>query len=87
MPDLVNILEKETGGALPWLGINEMIANPDPFRAILLKKNQADASRKHINIDGIMMKSEQTVKFPGVTFGYNFDFDPYISALDTLLQN
>ena len=38
MPDLVNILEKETGVALTWLEQNEMIANPEKFHALLLKK-------------------------------------------------
>ena len=39
MPDLVDILERETGVALSWLEQNEMIANPEKFRAILLRKN------------------------------------------------
>ena len=38
MPDLVKTLEKETGVALSWLENNEMIANPEKFHAILLKK-------------------------------------------------
>ena len=38
MPDLVKTLEKETGVALSWLENNDMIANPEKFHAILLKK-------------------------------------------------
>ena len=34
MPDLVDILERETGVALSWLEQNEMIANPEKFHAI-----------------------------------------------------
>ena len=39
MPDLVKTLEKETEVALSWLENNEMIANPERFHAILLRKN------------------------------------------------
>ena len=38
MPDLINTLEKETGVALTWLEQNEMIANPEKFHALLLRK-------------------------------------------------
>ena len=51
MPDLVNILEKETGIALSWLEQNEMIANPEKFHALLLRKNQTNTSGEQININ------------------------------------
>ena len=47
MPDLVNILEKETGVALAWLEQNEMIANPVTFHVLLLRKNQTNTSGEH----------------------------------------
>ena len=62
MPDLVKTLEKETGVPLSWLENNEMIANPEKFHAILLKKNQTNTSGEKININGKMIKSEKTVK-------------------------
>ena len=40
MSDLVNTLQKETGIALSWLEQNEMIANPEKFHAIILRKKQ-----------------------------------------------
>ena len=66
MPDLVNTLEKETGLALPWLESNEMIANPEKFHAILLRKNKRDTSGEPININGKMIKSEETMKLVGL---------------------
>ena len=81
MPDLVNTLEKETGVALSWLKKNEMIANPEKFQAILLRKNQTNTSGEEINIYGKMIKSEETVKLLGVTLDYRLDFDPHISNL------
>ena len=81
MPDLVNILEKETGVALTWLEQNEMIANPEKFHALLLRKNQTNTSGEQININGKIIKSEETVKLLGVTLDYRLDFDPHISNL------
>ena len=81
MPDLVKTLEKETEVALSWLENNEMIANPEKFHAILLRKNQTNTSGEPININGKMIKSEETVKLLGVTLDYRLDFDPHISIL------
>ena len=81
MPDLVRTLEKETEVALSWLENNEMMANPEKFHAILLRKNQTNTSGEPININGKMIKSEETVKLLGVTLDYRLDFDPHISIL------
>ena len=81
MPDLVDILERETGVALSWLEQNEMIANPEKFHATLLRKNQTNTSGEEININGKIIKSEETVKLLGVSLGYKLDFDPHISNL------
>ena len=81
MPDLVNILEKETGVALAWLEENEMIANPEKFHAIQLRKDRTDTSGEQININGKTIRSEETVKLLGVTLDYKLDFDPHISNL------
>ena len=81
MPDLVEILENETGVALSWLEQNEMIANPENFHAILLRKNQTNTIGEKININDKVIKSEETVKLLGVTLDYKLDFDPHISNL------
>ena len=52
MPDFVDTLVKETGVALSWLKQNEMIANPEKFHAMLLRKNHTSTSGEKINIDG-----------------------------------
>ena len=73
------ILKSEV--ALSWLENNEMIANPEKFHAILLRKNQTNTSGEPININGKMIKSEETVKLLGVTLDYRLDFDPHISNI------
>ena len=81
MPDLVNTLGKETGVALSWLKQNEMIANPEKFHAILLRKNRTNTSGEKINIYGEIINSEETVKLLGVTLDYRLGFDPHISNI------
>ena len=58
MPDLINIMEKETGVALNWLKQNEMIANPEKFHVLLLRKNQTNTSGEQININGKIIQSQ-----------------------------
>ena len=81
MTDLVDTLEKETGVALSWLKQNEMIANPEKFHAILLRKNQTNSRGEKINIDGKIINPEETIKLLGITLDYNLDFDPHISYI------
>ena len=40
LPDLVNVLENEADSALSWLEQNEMIANPNEFHALFVKKTR-----------------------------------------------
>ena len=81
MPNLVNTLEKATGVASSWLKQNEMIANPEKFHAILLRKNRTNTSGEKISIDGKIIKSEETVKLLGATLEYKLEFDPHISNM------
>ena len=81
MHDLVDILEKETGVALSWLELNEMICNPEKFHAILLRKNKSNTSGEKFNLNGKIINSEETVKLLGATLDYKLDFDPHISNI------
>ena len=58
-----------------------MIANPEKFHAILLRKNRTNTSGEKINIDGKIINSEKTVKLLGVTLDYRLVFDPHISNI------
>ena len=59
--------------ALSWLENNEIIANPEKFPAILLRKNQTNTSGEPININGKMIETGETVKHLGVTLDYRLD--------------
>ena len=72
---------KRNGIALSWFEQNEMIANPEKFHAIILRKNKTKTSGEQMIINGKNIKSEETVELLGVTLDYKLDFDPHISNL------
>ena len=81
LPDLVNVLENEADSALSWLEQNEMIANPNKFHALFVKKGQTNTCGINLDFQGHSIKSEETVKLLGVTLDYKLNFDPHISNL------
>ena len=81
MPELVDILEKETGVALFWLELSEMIAYPEKFHVILLRKDISYTSGEKFNINDKVVNSEETVKLLSVTMDYKLDFDRHISNI------
>ena len=56
LPDLVKVLEKEAGNALFWLEQNEMIANPDKFHALFVKKDQTNTLGINLDFQGHTIK-------------------------------
>ena len=44
------------------LAKNEMIANPEKYHALLVRKDQSNMCRESLNIQSKMIKSEATVK-------------------------
>ena len=55
IPDLVKVLEEQSNVALDWLAYNEMIANPDKFHAIIVKKDRSDTTGINIRINPIVV--------------------------------
>ena len=81
LPKLVEVLEEEAGNALSWLDQNEMIANPNKFHALFVKKDQTDTSGINLDFLGQSIQSEESVKLLGVTLDYKLNFDPHISNI------
>ena len=81
LPQLINVLEKEASIALTWLDQNEMIANPEKFRALLVKKDRTDTTGHSISIHGKTIKSEDSVKLLGINLDHKLNFDVHISDL------
>ena len=66
---------------MDWLAYNEMIANPDKFHAIIVKKDRSDTTGINIKVKGQNILTESTVKLLGVKLDYKLNFDPHISDL------
>ena len=52
LPNLIGVLEQEAGVALTWRKQNQMIANPEKFHALLIRKDQTNTSGENFNIQG-----------------------------------
>ena len=66
LSNLIEVLEEEAGVALTLLKHNKMIANPEKFHALLIRKDQTNTSGENFSIQGKMIKSEETVKLLGI---------------------
>ena len=53
--NLIGVLEWEAGIALTLLEHNQMIANPEKFQAILLRKNQMSSSGETLTIKRLIV--------------------------------
>ena len=81
LPELVRVLEEEAGNALSWLDQNEMIANPNKFHPLFVKKDQTNTSGINLDFLAQSIQSTETVKVLGVTLDYKLNFDPHISNI------
>ena len=52
MSDLIDVLEGGANTSLEWLKNNDMIANPEKFHGLLIRKDQSDTSGVNISIQG-----------------------------------
>ena len=81
LPDLIRLLQDESNVALDWLQQNEMIANPEKFHALLVRKDRKDTSGEKILIQGREITSEKSVRLLGVEIDNKLNFDTHISNL------
>ena len=58
-----------------------MIANPDKFHSLIIKKDRTNTCGMNVNIQDKTIKSEETVKLLGVQLDYKLNFEPHISEL------
>ena len=66
---------------MTWLKHNQMIANPEKFHVIFLRRDQMNASEETVNIKGEPFKSEETLKLPGIYRDYELTFEEHISEI------
>ena len=84
--ELISTLEKESQAAIDWFVSNEMIANPDKFQAIVVKRNNTMKDSYSLNINQHVINSENCVKLLGVDIDKRLSIEKHISALVFLLK-
>ena len=81
LPDLVKILEEGSNVALDWLESNEMIANPEKFNVLIVKKDRSDTSGVPIKLKDNNIQSKTNIKPLGIKLDNRLNFDPHIADL------
>ena len=81
LSNLIEVLEEEAGVHLTLLKQNQMIANPEKFHALLIRKDQTDTSGEKFYIQCKMIKSEETGKLLGIQLNHKLNFAQHISEL------
>ena len=79
LQSLVNELEHQAKKAIDWLQMNQMIANPEKFKAMVLKRlNVNEAFNVNLQINDLRITTSSEVDLLGVTIDSKLTFDSYI---------
>ena len=79
--ELTKSLTSESEKAVKWFKENMMIVNPDKFQAIIIdRKNQCN-NPTTIEMNGIKIDSENSVKLLGLEIDSKLNFDKHITQL------
>ena len=82
LKELKNTLEKESDIAIQWLEINDMIANPNKFQAIIINRNpRKDPINKHIlKLNKHTITSQNCVTLLGMDIDDQLTFTKHIKT-------
>ena len=78
---LINSLEIKTSKAIQWMENNDMIANPEKFKAIVLTKHDEQTVGSEFNFSGITIYSSAEVDLLGVKLDTKLSFESHISKM------
>ena len=78
---LINSLEIKTSKAIQWMENNDMIANPEKFKAIVLTKHDEQTVGSEFNFSGITNYSSAEVDLLGVKLDTKLSFESHISKM------
>ena len=78
---LVQNLEHDSEKAIKWFTDNHMIANPDKFKAIVIKKDGHDTTGINFKINNQEIQSSNEVTLLGVVIDNKLSFENHISDI------
>ena len=76
-------LEEGASKALKWLASNKMIANPDKFKLIILKKPSINVEDIIVNVGNQEIKPSSSVKLLGLNIGNKLNFKKHIKEISS----
>ena len=79
LPAIVDVLTQKANRAIHWFHLNDMIINPEKFKAILRAKNRQNTSEYPIIFKGKEIKTQESVTLLGVTIDHKLSFETHIS--------
>ena len=79
--NLIKILEDESKAAINWFSINQMIANPDKFKAIIFDKRNTDFSKTKLAVNGQNLEIVTSVKLLGIQIDNQLNFNEHINNI------
>ena len=78
---LINSLDVKTSNAIEWMKDNEMIANPDKFKAIVLTKTDHNTAGIRLEFSGKTILFSNEIDLLGVTTDTKLSFDSHITKI------
>ena len=72
---LANSLNNKANKVVDWFHVNEMMVNPEKFKAILITESKENTAGYPIILRGSEVESEDPVTSLGVTINYKLSFD------------
>ena len=76
--DLINALQNITERAIKWMDINNMIANVDKFKGIILTKDRKDNSDLELNFCDKKINTSYKVQLLGITIDQRLSFKQHL---------
>ena len=80
LTELLEILRKECETAINWFKTNKMIVNPDKFQSMIISSKK-DLSKSVLNINGVELTMEPSVKLLGIEIDNKLNFEKHISNI------
>ena len=78
---LVDIMQHKAESAISWMEENDMIANPDKFKAIIITKERQQTENYELNFKGKSISSSAKVDLLGITIDNKLSFEFHISEI------
>ena len=76
---LVDIMQHKAENTISWMEENDMIANPNKFKAIIITKDRQQTENYELNFKGKSISSSAKVDLLGITIDNQLFFEFHIS--------